>query len=134
MKTNILFVCRYNRFRSLLAEAFFNKYNKNKNIKAKSAGVIMGNPLGKNIKELARKYKLKIKKSPSGLSSKLMVWQNLTILVADDIPESLFDKNKEYGKKVVVWKIPDAKTDSMEEMETISREIDKKTKQLVKSK
>ena len=40
---NILFVCRYNRFRSRTAEAYFKKINKNKKIKVKSAGIFKGN-------------------------------------------------------------------------------------------
>ena len=131
MKTNILFVCRYNRFRSLIAEAFFNKYNRNKNVKAKSAGVVRGNPLSENVRKLAKKYGLKIKKVPSGLSSKLLAWQNLTIIVANDVPESIFDRNKEYGKEVIIWKIPDVKTNSMKEMEVISCEIGRKIKKLI---
>ena len=34
----ILFVCKYNRFRSKVAEAMFNFYNSNKKNEAKSAG------------------------------------------------------------------------------------------------
>jgi len=38
----ILFVCKYNRFRSKTAEAFFNLLKHNKKIKAKSTGLIKG--------------------------------------------------------------------------------------------
>ena len=48
-KTNILFVCKYNRFRSKIAEAYFNKINKNKLVSVKSAGIIRGNPVSKDI-------------------------------------------------------------------------------------
>ena len=37
----ILFVCRHNRFRSKVAEAIFNKLNKNKEIQIESAGLIL---------------------------------------------------------------------------------------------
>jgi len=37
----ILFVCKHNRFRSKVAEAFFNKLKKNKKIKAESAGLVL---------------------------------------------------------------------------------------------
>ena len=48
MTKSILFVCKYNRFRSRVAEAYFKKINKNKNISVKSAGIIKGNlPLDK---------------------------------------------------------------------------------------
>ena len=38
----ILFICRHNRFRSKIAEAYFNKINKNKNLIAKGAGIFPG--------------------------------------------------------------------------------------------
>jgi len=106
-KINILFVCRYNRFRSRVALAYFNKVNKNKNVKAKSAGLIKGNPLSPFTIGVAKELGLDIKGKTQGLSSKLMAWQNVTVMVADDVPPQVFDKNKRYGKKVIVWKIKD---------------------------
>ena len=58
---NILFICRYNRFRSVIAEGFFKKYNKNKKHKAKSAGLIIGTPMNREVKKVARDLKIKIK-------------------------------------------------------------------------
>jgi len=104
-KMNILFICKYNRFRSRVAEAYFKKINKDKKIKVKSAGLIKGNPLDKNQIELAKKFKLDIKGEPRGLSSKLLKEQDLVILVANDVPQEVFDKK--YTKKLIVWKIPD---------------------------
>ena len=43
--SKILFICRHNRFRSKIAEGYFNKINKN--VKVKSAGIFIGNPLDK---------------------------------------------------------------------------------------
>lgn len=106
-KINILFVCRYNRFRSRIALAYFNKINKNKNIKAKSAGLIKGQPLSPFTVGIAKELGLDIKGKTQGLSSKLMAWQNLTVIVADNVPPQVFDKNKRYGKKVIVWRIKD---------------------------
>ena len=104
---NILFVCRYNRFRSRIALAYFNKINKNKNINAKSAGLIKGNPVSPYTVGIAKELGLDIKGKTQGLSSKLMAWQNVTVVVADDVPPQVFDRNKKYGKKVIVWKIQD---------------------------
>lgn len=128
----ILFVCRYNRFRSVLAEAFFNKYNKNKLITAKSAAPIRGTPLSDNVKKLAKEFKVKIKSKPHGLTSKLMKWQNITIIVADDVHEGLFDKNKSYGKKVIAWHIPDVKDNNIKSMRKITRMIKKRVIKLIK--
>jgi len=106
-KINILFVCRYNRFRSRIAEAYFNQINKNKKIKAKSAGLIKGNPLSLKTVKLLKNMGIDISGNPKGLSSKLMAWQNYAIIVADDVPEQVFDRNIKYCKKVEVWKIKD---------------------------
>jgi len=47
MKTKkIIFICRGNVFRSRIAENYFKKKNKNKNIKVISGGVMKCNPAG----------------------------------------------------------------------------------------
>ncbi len=131
-KVNILFVCRYNRFRSRVALAYFNKINKNKNIKAKSAGLIRGMPLNPKTVSIARKLGFNISGKPKGLSSKLLAWQNLTVIVADDVPEQVFDRNKKYGKKVINWKIKDAEEYNIKEIKRLIRDITKKMDELNK--
>lgn len=126
-KINILFVCRYNRFRSRVAEAYFNRINKNKNIKVKSAGLIKGNPLNPITVKVAKKLGLDIKGKTQGLSSKLMVWQNVTVIVADDVPKSVFNRNIKYGKKVIKLNIKDV---SYKDEKAIKKTIDKITKKV----
>ncbi len=133
MEKKILFICRYNRFRSVIAEAFFNKYNKNKSAIAKSAAPIKGMPFSDNVKKLAKEFKIKIKDKPHGLTSKIMKWQNITVIVADNVPKALFNKNKTYGKKVIHWNIPDVKESSIEEMRKIARLIRKNVIKLIKN-
>ncbi len=130
--TNILFVCRYNRFRSRIAAASFKKLNKNKNIKIKSAGVIRGSPLSPLTVGIAKEFGLDIRGRVNGLTSKIMKWQNITVIVANDVPPALFNKNKKYGKKVIIWRIPDIKDNSKESARKIIREIIKKTAKLAK--
>ena len=107
MKKKILFVCKYNRFRSRIAEAYFNKINKNKNIIAKSAGIIRGNSLDSKLINLAKKFGLNIRGKPKNLSIDLLKWQNMIVVVADNVPASLFKKRWARGKKLIIWKIPD---------------------------
>ncbi len=133
MKKHILFVCRYNRFRSILAEGLFNKYNKDKSIIAKSAAPIRGKPLGDNVKKLAKEFKIKIKNKPHGLTSNIMKWQNITVIVADNVPKALFNKNKKYGKKVIHWHIKDVKENDIKEMRKITCIIKKKVNELIKN-
>src|SRR3989344_3011680 len=129
-KLNILFVCRYNRFRSRVAEAYFNKINKNKNIKVKSAGLIKGGPVNPNTVKIAKKFGLNIKGNTQGLSLKILQWQNMIVIVADNVPPSIFDRNKVYGKKVIVWKIKDAKDSNKININRIIKKIMKKADKL----
>lgn len=137
-KINILFVCRYNRFRSRVAESYFKKINRNKNISVKSAGLIKGlSPLDKTQVAItsSKEFKLNIRGKPQGLSSKLLAWQNIIIIVANDVPLKVFvfDKNKEYSKKVIVWKIRDSKTGSdKKDVKRAIKEIIKKVDSFVK--
>ena len=102
-KKNILFVCKWNRFRSKIAEAFFNKYNRNENYKARSAGVVRGHlPLNKNEVSGAKKFGINLGERPRGLTSELMGWQDIIIIVANDVPGILFEDNKNHGKKTIV--------------------------------
>ncbi len=132
VKKNILFVCRYNRFRSRVAEVYFNKINKNKNIKAKSAGLIKGSPLNPKTIKIAEELGLNINGRVQGLSSKLMTWQNITVIIADDVPEAVFNKNKKYNKKVINWKIRDAKYETKAEIKRLIKKIMKKVDNLNK--
>jgi protein-tyrosine-phosphatase len=110
---NILFICKHNLFRSRIAESYFNKINKNPDLKARSAGVIKGNFLNKHQKHVlkyqicvANEFRLKIKARPRGLSTKLLSKQDLIIITANDIPKSVFN-NPSYVKKLIIWEIPD---------------------------
>ena len=131
MKTNnILFICKYNRFRSKIAEALFNKLNKNKKFKAKSAGVIKGYPISREIINASKKAGIRIKGKPKGLSTVLLKWADLTTLVADDVPPKIFSKN--YTKKLILWKIKD--TDSKDkDMQGVIKKIEKNIKNLIKN-
>jgi len=130
---NILFVCRYNRFRSRIAKDYFNKINKNKNIRSKSAGLIKGSPLSPRTIKVAKEFGLDINGRVNGLSSKLMAWQNIVVIVADDVPKAVFDKNKKYYKKKVInWKIKDAKYETKTEIKKLVKQIMKKADYLNK--
>lgn len=134
-KLNILFVCKYNVFRSRVAETYFNKINKNKNIKVKSAGVIKGSFVNKEQIATTKKLGLDIREKPKGLSTNLLIWQNMIVIVADDVPPSIFSNSKKYGKKVIVWKIKDVKGETKQTSKRIRsiKKIMKKVNKLVKN-
>lgn len=130
---NILFVCKYNRFRSRVAEAYFNKINKNKNIRVKSAGIMKGSyPLDKREVEAAKRMGIKLDGRPVGLSTNLMRKIDLIIIVADNVPKSIFNYDGFRGK-TVVWKIKDIYNgESKVLIEKIIKKIKGKVRRLVK--
>ena len=132
-KFNILFVCRYNKFRSRVAEAYFNKVNKNKNWEAKSAGLIKGYDVEKNnVKLLKKEFNINIYGKTKGLNAKDISRQNITVIVADNVPKSVFNRNKKFGKKVIKFNIKDTSVKNTKMKIKITRKIIKKVDSLIK--
>ncbi len=123
----IIFVCRHNRFRSQLAEGFFNKWNKNKNIKAKSAGIFKGLPVAPIVKKVAKEFGIRTGKTKT-IDERDLINADLFVIVADNIPKSLFNR----AKKLIVWKIPDTGQENLERIREIAGDINKKVEKLVK--
>ena len=130
---NILFICKYNVFRSRVAEYYFNKINKNKNVKAKSAGIIAGGAMSEKQRAAVEKAGLILEGKSKGLNTKILNWQNTTIIVADDVPPLIFNKNKKYGKRTIVWKISDTKVKEGKDIPIIINQIKKKVEELNKN-
>ncbi len=125
----ILFVCKHNRFRSQLAEGFFKKYNHNKKIKFNSAGIFKGDPIAPNVKKIAKQFKIRVGK-PKAISEKLLKKIDWVVIVADNVPSSLFTKKN--IEKVLVWKIPDTSQENFSGIKKIAKQIEKKVLELVK--
>ena len=90
----ILFICRYNNFRSKTAEAFFRKFNKDLRLKAESAGVI-NHPLNlPNINKAAKKFGIRIGKKTKLATKNLLKEVDLAIIVADDLPENFLSRDQ----------------------------------------
>ena len=141
---NLLFICKHNIFRSKVAEAYFKKINKNKNIHVDSAGFIKGAwtkmPLHiiriiNKQKEASKKRGFKLKIQSKELSIDLLKKQDLIIIISDDLP-NIFQV-KEYAKKdlkVKKWKIKDIDSNNYSEkkLDYAIDQIMKKVDQLVK--
>ena len=123
----ILFVCKHNRFRSKVAEAYFNKINKDKNIKVASAGVFKGFPTEPVVVKIGKKLGIKINRKTKGLDEKSVFQMDLVIIVADNVPAFLF---KGKVKKIIVWKIPDTNQDNKKMIKIIMKKIFKKVEEL----
>tara|TARA_Y100000310_G_scaffold343080_1_gene449101 strand:- start:2268 stop:2678 length:411 start_codon:yes stop_codon:yes gene_type:complete len=128
----ILFICRHNRFRSKVAEAYFKKINKNRNLKSESAGIFIGSyPFDKDELKIEKKLGIKIKGKPRGISTKLLRWQDLIVAITDDLPKGLFNYES-YKNKVVVWKFPDNISGKKRDIEKTIKGIMKKVENFVK--
>ncbi len=148
-QTNILFICKHNFFRSRVAKAYFNKINKNKNIKARGAGFINADKLVKKQKEIvafqrktAKKFGINIKGSRRMLTSSLIKKQDYIIIVANDIPKIMFN-DKFYLKptlKIIKWNIKDVEKGKSyselvkKDIKVIMKKVDQLNKQLNKIK
>lgn len=108
MKKNILFICKHNRFRSKVAEAYFKKINNNKSYVASSAGIIKHSaPFDKNQFKMAKSMGIIMRGSSRSLNEKLLKKQDIIINVANDVPMILFNDKSYVKGKVYDWEIPD---------------------------
>jgi len=135
-KENILFVCKFNQTRSQIAKELFQKLNKNKNIKVDSAGVIKANcpkDLNSALNFIFKKHNIKRRK-PKQLSKELLNKQNTIIVVADDVPLSLFNSQKAQGIKIIRWRTKDGhkykEKTRKQRLERVYLDVEKRIKQL----
>lgn len=128
---NILFVCKHNRFRSKVAEALFLRYNKNKKIKVKSAGVsldMMRPFVAQSAHDEMGKRGIRIDDDQAhSVNSEVLKWADRIVIVADNILSDGFSKNK-----VEVWKIKDTSQEDLKGIKKIVDSIDRKVRDLVK--
>ena len=129
----ILFVCKYNRFRSQIAEQFFKEYNKDKNISARSAGIFKGlYPLDKTESNSAKEFGIEIKKEPEAISIEVLRNIDVVVIVANDVPKELFLYEGRYLQEVEKWEIPDNFDGNQDRIKRIIRKIELNVKDLIK--
>ena len=109
---NILFICKWNRFRSKFAEAYFKKINRNKRIKVKSVGLIEVNvPLrpGEKLrnKYIKKNFGLVLSTKSKGINVKTLEWADKIFIVADDVPKDILFSHWRWKDKFTVWDIED---------------------------
>ena len=111
-----------------MAEAIFNKFNKNKNIKAESAGLFVDSthlfiePVVMSEME-RRGYSLA--GTPRQLTRELAEKFDKIIIVADDMDKEFFF---DFEGKVTQWRIPDCDASDVVGIEETIDEIEKKVK------
>ncbi len=118
----ILFICKYNAFRSRIAEEYFKKVNKNPKIKTLSRGLIMGGDSDKEQREISRKL-LGIniaKRNSLPVRKSELKEADLIIVAANDIPRIIFNyDNNILQRKVRIWKIKDEQNRNKENIKKI---------------
>jgi protein-tyrosine-phosphatase len=130
----IIFVCKYNRFRSRVAEAYFRKVNKNRKIKAISRGFILGGASDKIQRAGASKIGVTINGKPKPIKLKEMIDADKIIVVANDIPKIMFNYSlSPISKKVIFWNVPDEQKRNKRNIDKSVNLIKKKVEILVKS-
>jgi len=131
---NILFICKYNVFRSRVAEEYFKKVNKNRKIRAISRGIIMGGEGDKEQKDIPKKL-LGVditKRKPMPLTLQELIKSNLIVVAANDIPKIIFDYQlMPIKSKVRIWNIKDEQKRSTRNIKAIVLIIKTKVDNLV---
>jgi len=133
-----------------VAEAFFKKYNKNKKIEVKSAGIaidILRPYMCKNVKDILEEKGIKMigTEQLHSLSPEIQMkngfcdeqsreineqdikWADKIIVVSNNVDYSIFPK-----EKLEVWEIEDAGESEKEKIREIIEKIEKRIKGLIK--
>lgn len=128
---NILFVDMHNKFRSKIAESIFKKLAGDR-IGAKSCGLILDfmRPfVCQNVHSALNELGYRIdNQQPMHLYRHDFDWADKIILVSKGFPIDVFDRVKE---KVEVWEIESADEMEKEKIRKITRDIEKRVKELV---
>lgn len=127
---NILFICKHNVFRSQVAEAYFNQINKNEHLKATSGGLFAGHHLEKWQVEKAKELGVDMKGESKNITTEILKKQDLIIIVADNVPRDIIDKNV-YDGEVMDWNIPDVIIPNDGELEKTINSIKENVENLV---
>ena len=129
----ILFVCKYNAFRSRVAEEYFNKTSPEN--KAISRGIIMGENsdwVQRNIAKSLLGINI-AKRKPLPLSFQSMRDADLIIVAANYIPKIIFNYPlPSIQKKLIIWKIKDEQARNKKNITRIVLKIKKKVDELNK--
>lgn len=129
---NILFVSKYNQFRSKVAEAYFNKLNKQKGFSVTSAGLFAGASTPTNVMQVAKKHRLSLKTSRTAMSVNMLGKQDLVILVGNDVPTEIFTDDNPHVRAFAHWKVESVRDTDVIAVETTFREIEKRIAKLLK--
>ena len=150
----ILFICKHNRGRSKVAEAIFNKLNKNRKILAESAGLIMDDSrpyIAEKVLEALKEKGYNAQGLPRQATKNLANKFDVIVIVADNIekgffhdahksckildhPENLTNSKEgflDFQGKIIKWNIKDCDEDDAESIKRIIGKIEKNVRKLI---
>jgi len=135
----ILFICKYNAFRSRVAEEYFKKINQNKEIKVISRGLIMDGKADEEQRKIAKEL-LDIDilgKEPEPLNLDDLINSDRIIIAADDVPAIMFNYSLvSLKRKISFWKIKDEQKKNKKNIRKtillIKNKVDKLNRELEK--
>ncbi|MCL5018486.1 MAG: hypothetical protein M1416_01820 [Candidatus Pacearchaeota archaeon] len=134
---NILFICKYNAFRSRIAEEYLRKINRNPKIKIASRGLIMGGKPDKEQIQISKEIlgiNIIRRGKPIPITKKDLKEADLIIVVADDVPRIIFNyKRNILQKKIVIWKIKDEQERNKNNIKNIALQIKNRVENLNRS-
>ena len=87
----------------------------------------MGTFIAQSVKKIGKKLGIKLNRKPKGISEKLLNGIDLLVIVANDVPEQVFESS---ARKLIKWNIPDTSQNDLSNIERISRMIMKKVDEL----
>lgn len=124
----VLFVCKWNRFRSKIAEGYFNEMMLGSKHKVKSAGFIFNLAIGEETIKIINKGGISlVDLDTRGLDYELLDWADVIIIVADDVKD-IFHDEYVLQKEVIEWNVKDVPESDEEKMlasiETIKGKVD----------
>ena len=128
---NILFICKHNRFRSKVAEAIFNKYNKNSEIKARSAGIKLDMArlyVADNVKKILQQKSISVNDDIKVVNLETLKWADKIIIVGDNINKEELPKEKIMD----IWKIQDCDESEYDVIKLRVNEIENRILEMIK--
>lgn len=127
---NIMFICKHNIFRSRVAEEYMRKISKH-NIS--SGGVIkFDGQMPQVQKDVCKEFGLILPNQSKTLNVDNLRNQDLIIIVADDVPQEIFEHPEYNLKEIRRWDITDIESTSndKERIRYIVGEVVRRVKEL----
>lgn len=131
----VLFLCVHNAFRSQIAEAYFNKFAKEKGVnwRAKSAGFLKAEKINEKAVILMREEGIDISdKKPKLMTREMIDKADKIVVVCQECEEQGLCVNLPKNKDITYWRLPNPAEMELEKAREIRNKIKEDTLNLIK--